>query len=82
MEVRWRWTRWDGVEVMVHESVQSSQVGTDHEAAQVLAAFLCLRTTMPPTSTHTAYLYTHYSIYFVTKINHLEYQKSTRVTSK
>lgn len=35
---------------MVHVSVQSAQVGMDHEAAsQVLAAWLCLRTAVPTT---------------------------------
>lgn len=48
---------WDVVEAVVHVSVQSAQVGMDHEAAsQVLAACLCLRTTMPTTGTNAPHI--------------------------
>ena len=54
----------------------SAQVGMDHEAAsQVLAARLCLRTTMPTTGTrapHT-YLYTMFRT-CTTKLDHFKKQ--------
>ncbi len=47
----------DVVEAAVHVSAQSALVGMDHEAAsQVLAACLCLRTTMPTTGTNTPHI--------------------------